>query len=291
LTGPARAAAPERRVLDRFQALGVPMPLPGGQRTAWRCGDVVLKPLDTTLEMLRWQARVLGSWDDNAGVRVAPPLQARDGSLCVEGWTAWPFLPGEPATGRWRELLDAGARFHAALRKVPRPGFLEARSDRWAVADRMAWGELALSGCEADERVSALARRLAPGHLLLDASQVVHGDLTGNVLLHPDLPPAVLDVSPYWRPPAYASAVVVADALLWHDADEDVLTAAADVPDLAQVLLRALLFRLVTEILSELSTGLSNRPPAPHHAIPRGRYRKAVDIACALADGGAQAGR
>ncbi len=32
--------------------------------------------------------------------------------------------------------------------------------------------------------------------------QLVHGDLTGNLLFHTSLPPAVIDLSPYWRPTA-----------------------------------------------------------------------------------------
>lgn len=47
----------------------------------------------------------------------------------------------------------------------------------------------------------------------------MHRDLTGNVLFSRSLPPAVIDISPYWRPPAYAEGVVVADALCWHEAD------------------------------------------------------------------------
>jgi hypothetical protein len=39
------------------------------------------------------------------------------------------------------------------------------------------------------------------------------------VLLSDGLAPAVIDMSPYWRPTAYAEAVVVVDALLWRRAD------------------------------------------------------------------------
>ena len=79
--------------------------------------------------------------------------------------------------------------------------------------------------------------------------QLVHGDLTGNVLFHPDLPPAVIDLSPYWRPSAFASAVVVADALAWEGAGLELIDAAADEPDFGQCLVRALLFRIVTDHL------------------------------------------
>lgn len=51
-----------------------------------------------------------------------------------------------------------------------------------------------------------------------DAAQLIHGDLTGNVLFAADEAPAVIDFSPYWRPPVFAEAVVVADGLLWFQA-------------------------------------------------------------------------
>jgi hypothetical protein len=71
----------------------------------------------------------------------------------------------------------------------------------------------------------------------------VHGDLTGNVLFAPGLDPVVIDISPYWRPVAYAEGVVLADALCWHGAPASVLEeTGVTVPAVA----RALLFRLAT---------------------------------------------
>ena len=69
----------------------------------------------------------------------------------------------------------------------------------------------------------------------------MHGDLTGNVLFHESLPPAIIDFAPYYRPPQYASAIVVADALCWEEAPAD-LAGAVD----RQYLLRALIYRAVT---------------------------------------------
>jgi hypothetical protein len=48
---------------------------------------------------------------------------------------------------------------------------------------------------------------------------MVHGDIGGNILLHPDLPPAVIDLSPYWTPVGFGEAVMVVDAVLWERAD------------------------------------------------------------------------
>lgn len=40
----------------------------------------------------------------------------------------------------------------------------------------------------------------------------------------------MIDFSPYWRPPAFADAVVVGGALLWESAGETLLDEVAEVP-------------------------------------------------------------
>jgi len=263
--------SPPPHVRDAFDAHGGLLPLSGGQQPVWRCGDVVFKLLDTSVQMLDWQSRVLGPVTDLADVRVAPPLRASDGSLVVEGWTAWPYLDGEHADGRWSELVTAGVRFHSAIAQVPRPVLLDERTDSWAMADRVAWGELPLRDYPDAWGVDMLGRRRRQVDL---ASQLIHGDLSGNVLLHPQLPPAVIDFSPYWRPPRYATAVVVADALLWHEAGTDVLDVLGDSWESSQLLLRALIFRLVTEAMSTIGRRASESE----------QYAAAVRIACDFAD-------
>jgi uncharacterized protein (TIGR02569 family) len=231
-------------VLAAFGASAAALvPLPGGRGTAWRAGDVVLKPLDLSPDELRWQADVLSSATFE-GVRVAVPLRSRAGDLAVDGWSAWPALAGrhEP---RWEEIATAGERFHRALAGVGRPSaLLDARTDPWALADRVAWGE-ATAGARAG--LPAVARLLALRRPVRAASQLVHGDLSGNVLLAPGLPPAVIDFAPYWRPAAYASAVVAVDAVAWHGAGLELLSRQAARGGGVQLLVRALLFRILAE--------------------------------------------
>jgi prepilin-type processing-associated H-X9-DG protein len=73
----------------------------------------------------------------------------------------------------------------------------------------------------------------------------VHGDLSGNVLFADGRPPAIIDFSPYWRPAAYADAIVAVDGLLWFDADPELLRLADSSQDFPQLLVRAQIFRLV----------------------------------------------
>ena len=89
-------------------------------------------------------------------------------------------------------------------------------------------------------------RLLALGDPSICTRQLVHGDLGGNVLLHDSLPPAVIDVSPYWRPTGYADAIVVADAVAWEGAGDDLVERLLRRQG-EQLLLRAVLFRVAVD--------------------------------------------
>ncbi len=107
------------------------------------------------------------------------------------------------------------------------------------MADRAAWGEIDLD--VPAELVPVLARLRAGRADVSGALQVVHGDLAGNLLWGATGPPAVIDLSAYWRPAGSTAAVVAVDAVLWHGADPTLLDT---VP--AALTRRALDFRLTT---------------------------------------------
>ena len=257
---------PPRHVLAALGVAGEPRRLAGGRGTSWRCGDVVVKPVDRSLEELEWQRRLLDSID-RVGFR-APRLLAID-----DGWSAWERVDGAHRERAWPDVIAAGDRFHAALRDVPRPSFLDRRTDHWAVGDRVAWEEVPAERFAHVKHVPRLAAARRP--VDASAAQLVHGDLTGNVLFADGLPPAVIDFSPYWRPPPFAAAVVVADALAWEGADETLLAAVADVDDFPQHLVRALLYRIVVDALF--------RPDDPPRRDADDCFLAPVELACALA--------
>jgi uncharacterized protein (TIGR02569 family) len=233
---------------------------------AWRVGDLVFKPADLEPDELAWQADVLPTVDTRE-VRLSFPQRTVEGELVVEGWTARSYLAGEHVEGRWRDVIAVGDRFHQAVARLERPAFLDARTDPWSIGDRVAWGEAPIEPYRDVPHVGRLAARLVPVEA---RSQLVHGDLTGNVLFADGLPPAVIDLSPYWRPTAFATAIVVADALVWEGADASLLESVADVDDFGQMLVRALLYRIVTAV--------EGRFEGDEAAIER-VYARAVDIA------------
>ncbi len=256
---PSDAALPPAHVLDLFVADGLLEPLAGGQGTSVRAGDLVLAPgRDET--QLGWlapvQARLAVLLDETVprSIRLALPVPARDGRLVVDGWAATRF---EPGTTQCRDLasLRATARLlHARLAvTVPaRPKALDARTDQWAVAERLAHDAAAAVRAAVErpepglrELVVALAAEL-DGTADLGREQLVHADLAGNVLLDRAGTPFVIDLSLAWRPPLWAEAVCVLDAVLWLGAPAEALDDWRSGVH-RQAMLRAALFRVFSD--------------------------------------------
>jgi uncharacterized protein (TIGR02569 family) len=236
--------------LEAIGLTGEPVRLPGGQGGSFRVGEAVLKPAEPDLRATLWLAETLATVEE-AGFRVSRPIRTANGSWDHEGWTASHFVPGtEPdhtSAPRWLDIIEAGRAFHNALAGRPRPDFLDHRCTWWDIGDQVAWGEREADLIPPLERFHRLLRPLA-GAPPLENRQLVHGDLTGNVLFTPGLAPAVIDLSPYWRPTAYAESVVVADAIIWHGAGQPLLRTAAALsgPHFVPYVAQAVIYRLAT---------------------------------------------
>ncbi|MCK1795771.1 aminoglycoside phosphotransferase [Streptomyces sp. XM4193] len=219
-------------------------------------GDAVLKPAGDSADV-EWAATLMDGLQGRQGFRVPRFLRSPNGEHVVGGWAATRLVTGEPGpAGRWDSLLAAGRTFHEALREVPRPARLDVHQHPWAVADRVAWGE---TTTEVPPQVERLLTGLQAFREPVDArAQLIHGDLTGNVPFAPGHAPAIIDFSPYWRPVAYAEAIVVVDGLLHYRAGARLADSAVPGAEGAQMLLRALIFRLVA---SGVLAGDGGAPP------------------------------
>lgn len=161
---------------------------------------------------------------------------------------------GGPRSAPW------GERFHQATAGVPVPGWHRRRGDPFARADQAAWDGAVLSEFTTLGPVARLAAQLRP---VGGRAQLIHGDLSGNVLFHRDLPPAIIDLSPYFRPALFATAIVVIDAMIWEGADRSVLSVIDGRPGAYQYLLRAAIFRVVIDHLCN-----PRRATPPHGGLP-----------------------
>lgn len=178
----------------------------------------------------------------------------------MSGWSAWRWVDGWHADDRWGEVIALSERLARVLAGRPRPAFLERLDDPWVRAGHVAFGQAPVAPYRHRPDIAALLPFLRP--LTSTTNQLIHNDLAGNVLFDDPRPPAVIDFTPGWRPAGYQTAVVVADAFLWHDAGPALADqAAALVDDFHQLFARAILFRLVVDaIVRPRDPGLTYLP-------------------------------
>jgi len=267
---PATALLPE----DVAPAFGVPrtaVPMPGGEGRTYRCGDLVLREENPGDEVeATYNAELFASIVED-GFRVPRPVRARDGGWLAAGrWSAWTFVEGRPSSrADAPALVRALEAFHRAIAAAPYPQQIDERTSPYARADRAAFGELPpdvhVPLRPSLERLYVL-RRPVDGL----REQVVHGDPSpGNVLIADVLPPAIIDMATYWRPPEFALAV----AAFWlgpYRGDADVLAHFAHIPAFDQMLLRA----CIRSLLVMDGFGYVHELPS---------YRAAIDIVRARA--------
>jgi uncharacterized protein (TIGR02569 family) len=253
---------------------GTAQRLEGGQGGTWAVGDVVLKPVADAAEA-EWTGAVLSELPER-GFRLSRPVRSRAGGWTARGWTGWRRVEGvHDVASRWGDVVAVGQAFHEVLRELPRPEFLDARDNIWVEGDRAAW---------ADEPPAVLHPVLAPlaDQLAVfrtpssEPDQVVHGDLTSNVLFADPLAPAIIDLTPYWRPVGFASAVVVADAIAWHGAGSGLTSLLSTGHDPRSMLARAGLFRLVTSDRAAAGRGRDASRYLREHAEATSRILDAI---------------
>jgi uncharacterized protein (TIGR02569 family) len=268
----AQEAPPPSDVLEAFGLNDRPEPLSGGQDPVWRVGRTVLKRLDLPAAQLEWQAQLFDGLQERPDFRVPRAIRSVDGPLEYKGWFGMTFLPGRREPGRWLDIIDVGRLFHDSVSSVSKPAFLLDRDDPWSVGDRIAWAEMTIDEIPVTKHLERLTSILRP---VTATPQLIHGDLTGNVLFDDDLPPVILDLSPYFRPPRFADAVVVADALVWEGGDPSLVDAVED-PEFPQYLVRALIYRAVTDRLF--------RRDQPFREDAEDPYLPAVDLVVSVAE-------
>lgn len=226
-----------RRELERSFAIDGPlMRLPGGEGRTYRAGNVIYRrdpDIEETICIVELYRSI-----QQRGFRVPLPLPTLCGGwTTTEGWTAWTFVSGQPATpADVPHVIRAIQSFHRALAQVARPAYLDRRDSPYLRADRLAWSDAP----EIDDRCASLIAPLLQRKRTVPdlQSQLIHGDLNEqNILVAPDMPPALIDMTPYWRPAEFALAVLA----FWigpYRGNVDVLSQFAETPAFDQMLIR-----------------------------------------------------
>ena len=227
---------PSEDVLNAFGVKGEPVHLKGGQGTCYRVGNIVFKPVGNIEEAI-WLAELNNSIV-SGDFRVPRSYKTSNGSWVYRGWTAVEFLEGKHIPGRYKEAIKVCRDFHQVIADIPKPDFFDQRSDVFFIADKMAWGELPLTDYELTNQ--PLKKLFSLYKDLGLPNQVIHGDWgTGNILFDDKLPPAVIDISPYYRPADFPIAVMMIDAIVYEGVDVSIFNLGKGLKDFDQLVLRA----------------------------------------------------
>ena len=241
-----------------FASTGPAVCLSSGTRPAYRVGNVVLKQLRRTslesehsLELAPWLAAELAQIEQ-VGFRFSMPLATFDNRWVLDdGWTAWTFVKGRPASAAdIPTVITAIRAFHEKLGHVSKHPLLDENTTAWGIAHRHCWKNrpdwvhpmLA-------ELVVELYTRYRPLPSL--RCQLIHGDLNvDNILVTPGQPPGFIDFTPFWAPVDFAIAMF-ANWVGPRRGDVQVLRHFGDIPYFRQLLLRSAVRMLL--IVSELN--------------------------------------
>jgi uncharacterized protein (TIGR02569 family) len=262
---------PPRAIAQRFGYSVEPVLIARGQRTTYRAGDIVLKP-STSPGHEEWVAGIFSSLPHSSDVRFARPVRSIDGRWVESGFVAWTFLEGEHRLARYGDKLRASDAYHGLLQGIARPDFLISPSSSWAAADRVVWQERPFGY---DREFMVLIDQIAP-HLrpMNVPGQPIHGDLSGNFLMHDSLPPAIIDFSPAWAPRGFAEGIMLADAITWERAERRALDAFFAFPNIDQFAWRGI-FRRIAEQAEHIAWFGKDRGEAIAEARS---FQKAIDV-------------
>jgi len=238
-----KSETPSKEILEAFSIHGTPIKLSGGQGTSFKAGNVVLKPVENEEE-----TNCLAELTSNIlekGFRIARPIKTKSGEWVFKGWKANKFVKGQEVKRKWGEKLSVCQKFHKSLVGIPKPAFLDRIDNPWAIADKMVWGELPLKyGEKLAPSMHKLEKLIKP---ISPVNQMIHGDMTGNILFYPFASPAVIDLSLYWHPAKYAEAIIVVDSIVWYDAPDSLIDKLENTFETNQLLIRATMWRIKTK--------------------------------------------
>ncbi len=242
-------SGPPNAVLGAFKLEGKVRFLSGGQGRTYLVDDTVLKYYPyTEEEELTWIAGLVDRLNPT-NFRLQKFIKTDKENYLFNNWGAHKFLEGEMLEGTEhlaikREVLQD---FHRAIQNEPFPQYMIKRTDPWAVADKMVWGEKPI---ECHKRIMNEIEQLIDFIEPLNLPfQLIQGD-PSNILFSNKEPPAVIDLSLYFRPANFPLAILAADNMCcWCKGEcyclvaQEIYIMFSDIPFFDQLLLRAVLRR------------------------------------------------
>ena len=261
---------PTQAIAEAFGSKEIPVLLKGGQGTTYRSGNIVLKPGEG-IKKQKWTAETYQGLPESSEVRFPRPIKSINGTWAQDGYIALSFLEGEHIKGHYEKKLSASIAFHKLLGGISKPDFVGLGNNSWSVGDLVAWDKLEFNY---DQEFMDLYNQIKPHLKQLNLpEQLVHGDLSGNFLVHPTLPVAIIDYSHAWAPNGFAEGILLADVIAWEDASPKDLEVFKQIPNIEQFAWRGIL-RRITEQAEHMKWFNKDKSQALEHARA---FQKAID--------------
>lgn len=238
---------PSEEILNSFHLSGEIMPLSGGQNTSVRVSNAVLKPVDD-IQHCEWLLNVIYNINPQ-GYRLSKPIRSKYGTFVSEGWACTHFERGQHINGSIEEKLRVSRLFHRDLSSIHFRDFPHT-DNPWAKGHRIAWqiDELPRElPRETQEIINHLLSRVSPKEQY--KVQIVHGDLSGNILFDEALNPLIIDFSPTIAPVEYAEAILVCDCIAWQGSEVSEIDLLPGDPLYKEMMIRAIIFRLAVSAI------------------------------------------
>lgn len=229
-------------VLESFGLKGTATPLSGGENRSFILNNYVLKPAGDT-RFAEWSS---AAWSELSPekYRISRPLRSDKGNFIVGGWGVSLYEKGHHKNARLPEKLAVCRALHSDLSDVTNHEMPD-NNDPWARAHRIAWQSSLLPSHLPWSATSVLQQLLK--NIRSDAAepaQIIHADLSGNILFDEELPPLVIDFSPFYAPAAYADAILFCDCIAWQNSPLSELALLPQNGHYKEMLIRATAFRL-----------------------------------------------
>lgn len=230
-------------ILDAFNLNGEIKSLNGGQNTSARVNDVVLKPVGEYVEFSEWALHVLNKVNPH-DYRLSKPIISNNGTFVYKGWCCTRYEPGEHREGDVKQKLEVSRLFHHDLENIDFLNIPKA-NDPWSVSQRIAWQKENLPLCISKDAAKILKKLISKVKLSENYKvQIVHADLSGNILFDKNLKPLIIDFSPTIAPREYAEAILVCDCIAWQGSSPMEIGLICNSEFNIEMILRAVIFRL-----------------------------------------------
>jgi uncharacterized protein (TIGR02569 family) len=233
------------KTLRKFNITDTGIRLAGGQQTTMKFGDIVLKPIDD-VAYANFTASIFDQIDPKE-YRISKPIKSIDNNYVEDGFIATKFEPGNHDFSRIAEMLKVSENLHHDLKEIKCkfPNF----DNPWTSAQKILWDNKKLPidlNQDSKEFCEKILAELKPITL---PKQLIHSDLSGNILFHENLKPLVIDFSPAFAPYEYASALIVTDNIAWNHADINSLELLKEYSIDFEVVKYAVVFRILVSAL------------------------------------------